>query len=38
LQLEHLYREEAGRLLATVIRAVGDFDLAEEVARIQNSG
>jgi RNA polymerase sigma-70 factor, ECF subfamily len=33
LELEELYREEAGRVLATVIRAVGDFDLAEEVVQ-----
>ena len=33
MELEELYREEAGRVLATVIRAVGDFDLAEEVVQ-----
>jgi RNA polymerase sigma-70 factor (ECF subfamily) len=31
--IEALYREEAGRILATVIRAVGHFDLAEEVVQ-----
>ena len=31
MSIERLYREESGRILATVIRAVGDFDLAEEV-------
>jgi len=33
VDLERLYREEAGRVLATTIRAVGDFDLAEEVVQ-----
>ena len=28
--LDHVYRHEAGRVLATLIRLVGDFDLAEE--------
>jgi RNA polymerase sigma-70 factor (ECF subfamily) len=27
----HIYREEAGRILATLIRLLGSFDLAEEV-------
>jgi RNA polymerase sigma-70 factor (ECF subfamily) len=31
MSLEGLYREERGRILATLIRLVGDFDLAEEV-------
>src|SRR6187431_868699 len=30
LQLERLYREESRRVLATLIRLLGDFDLAEE--------
>jgi RNA polymerase sigma-70 factor, ECF subfamily len=29
--IARLYREEYGRILATLIRVVGDFDLAEEV-------
>jgi RNA polymerase sigma-70 factor (ECF subfamily) len=29
--IETIYRNESGRILATLIRAVGDFDLAEEV-------
>src|ERR1700685_4714043 len=28
--LEQLYREDYGRIVAAVIRLVGDFDLAEE--------
>jgi RNA polymerase sigma-70 factor, ECF subfamily len=31
MSIERLYREESGRILATLIRLVGDFDLAEEV-------
>ena len=31
MSIESLYREESGRILATLIRLVGDFDLAEEV-------
>lgn len=31
--VETLYREEWGRIVATLIRLVGDFDLAEEVAQ-----
>ncbi|HKD16764.1 MAG TPA: RNA polymerase sigma factor [Thermoanaerobaculia bacterium] len=31
MSLESVYREEGGRILATLIRVVGDFDLAEEV-------
>jgi RNA polymerase sigma-70 factor, ECF subfamily len=31
MSLERIYREESGRILATLIRLVGDFDLAEEV-------
>jgi RNA polymerase sigma-70 factor, ECF subfamily len=30
---EKLYREESGRILATLIRLLGDFDLAEEAAQ-----
>ena len=33
MDLEALYRSESGRILASVIRAVGDFDLAEEVVQ-----
>jgi RNA polymerase sigma-70 factor, ECF subfamily len=33
MDLEALYRAEAGRILASVIHAVGDFDLAEEVVQ-----
>jgi RNA polymerase sigma-70 factor (ECF subfamily) len=29
--IETIYRNESGRILATLIRVVGDFDLAEEV-------
>src|SRR3954468_11006615 len=28
--LESLYREDSGRILATLIRLLGDFDIAEE--------
>jgi len=31
MSIEGLYRAESGRILATLIRLVGDFDLAEEV-------
>jgi RNA polymerase sigma-70 factor (ECF subfamily) len=31
MDLERLYREESRRILATLIRLLGDFDLAEEV-------
>jgi RNA polymerase sigma-70 factor (ECF subfamily) len=31
VSIERLYRDESGRILATLIRLVGDFDLAEEV-------
>jgi len=31
MSIESLYRGESGRILATLIRLVGDFDLAEEV-------
>ena len=31
MSIERLYREESGRILATLIRLIGDFDLAEEV-------
>lgn len=30
--VEHVFREERGRLLATLVRQFGDLDLAEEVA------
>src|SRR3954454_13136457 len=30
IEIEKIFREEAGRALATLIRLVGDFDLAEE--------
>jgi RNA polymerase sigma-70 factor (ECF subfamily) len=29
-QLDALYRAESGRILATLIRLLGDFDLAED--------
>ena len=31
--VERLFREEHGRALATLIRALGDFDLAEEAVQ-----
>ena len=31
MDLEKLHREESGRVLATLIRLLGDFDLAEEM-------
>src|SRR5580704_16218773 len=31
MDLEKLHREESGRVLATLIRLFGDFDLAEEM-------
>ena len=30
MTIEQIYREESGRILATLIRLLGDFDLAEE--------
>jgi RNA polymerase sigma-70 factor (ECF subfamily) len=33
LALEQLYREQFGRILATLIRLLSDFDLAEEAAQ-----
>jgi RNA polymerase sigma-70 factor, ECF subfamily len=30
-RISELYRQESGRILATLIRALGDFDLAEDV-------
>ena len=30
MTIEEIYREESGRILATLIRLLGDFDLAEE--------
>ena len=29
-EIEKIFRDEAGRVLATLIRLVGDFDLAED--------
>ena len=29
-EIEQIFRDEAGRALATLIRLVGDFDLAED--------
>jgi RNA polymerase sigma-70 factor (ECF subfamily) len=31
--LDSLYRVDSGRILATLIRSLGDFDLAEEAMR-----
>ncbi len=31
IEIERIFRDEAGRALATLIRLVGDFDLAEDV-------
>src|SRR6202140_5479320 len=31
MNFEKLHREESGRILATLIRLLGDFDLAEEM-------
>ncbi len=33
MNIEHFYRDESGRVLATLIRLLGDFDLAEEVVQ-----
>ncbi len=33
MDIERLYREESGRILATLIRVLGNFDLAEEVVQ-----
>jgi len=33
MDIERLYREESGRILATLIRLLGNFDLAEEVVQ-----
>jgi RNA polymerase sigma-70 factor (ECF subfamily) len=33
MEIEHIYREEWGLILATMIRTVGSFDLAEEVVQ-----
>src|SRR5204862_7089564 len=30
VNIEEIYREESGRILATLIRLLGDFDVAEE--------
>jgi len=29
-EIEQIFRDEAGRTLATLIRLIGDFDLAED--------
>ena len=31
--IERVYRDESARILATLIRLLGDFDLAEEVTQ-----
>src|SRR5579871_5120407 len=31
VEIDKIFRDEAGRALATLIRLVGDFDLAEDV-------
>ena len=33
MTIEQVYREESGRILATLIRLLGDFDLAEEAVQ-----
>jgi RNA polymerase sigma-70 factor (ECF subfamily) len=33
MDIERLYRDESGRILATLIRLLGDFDLAEEAVQ-----
>jgi RNA polymerase sigma-70 factor (ECF subfamily) len=33
MSIERVYGEESGRILATLIRVLGDFDLAEEVVQ-----
>jgi RNA polymerase sigma-70 factor, ECF subfamily len=33
MTIEQIYREESGRVLATLIRLLGDFDLAEEAVQ-----
>ena len=33
MQMENIYRQEWGRALSTLIRLLGDFDLAEESFR-----
>ena len=33
MDFERIYKEHAGRVLATVIGLVGDFDLAEEAVQ-----
>jgi len=38
LVLEQLYREDGGRIVASLIRLIGDFDLAEEAAQEALSG
>jgi len=37
MDVEHIYREESGRILATLIRLLGSFDLAEEVMQEERS-
>src|SRR5260370_20435915 len=38
IESEKIFRDEAGRALATLIRLVGDFDLAEDVLQEAFSG
>lgn len=33
VEIEEIYRQESGRIIATLIRLLGDFDLAEEVTQ-----
>src|SRR5438552_15719697 len=33
MTIENIYREESGRVLATLIRLLGDFDLAEDATQ-----
>src|SRR5260370_21582359 len=33
VQVEQLYRDDFGRIIASLIRLIGDFDLAEEAAQ-----
>jgi RNA polymerase sigma-70 factor (ECF subfamily) len=33
MDIEHIFREESGRILATLIRLLGSFDLAEEATQ-----
>ena len=36
IEIEKIFRDETGRALATLIRLVGDFDLAEDA--LQEAG